>query len=128
MDGVNNDRKPYFVTWRDAASGEMKRIRRMPPPKLHDLNPGDEATLDRRVGDDFKEGTNVTIEFSNPRHPNVLKLKNEAGQTTFVPYFDLTGNIRRFRTVDGVRLPVETPNEYGGAQDQYIDSGYLEWP
>lgn len=128
MDGVNNDRKPYFVTWRDGASGEMKRIRRMPPPKLHDLNPGDEATLDRRVGDDFKEGTKVTIERSNPRHPNIVKLKNEDGQTTFVPYFDLTGNIRRFRTVDGIRVPVDTPNEYGGAQDQYIDSSYLEWP
>ncbi len=124
MDGVSNDRKPYFVTWKDA-KGELQRIRRTPPPKLHDLNEGDEATLDRRLGDDFPSGTDVAIEPSNRRQPNILKLKNENGQTTFVPYFDLTGKIRRFRTVDGERVADDTRSS---GSDDYVDSSYLEWP
>ena len=124
MDGVSNDRKPYFVSWKDA-QGQMQRIRRTPPPKLHDLNTGDEATLDRRLGDDFPAGSNVDIEASNPRHPNILKLKNDSGQTTFVPYFDLTGKVRRFRTVDGERVQIENQST---SSDEYIDSSYLEWP
>ena len=123
MDGVTNDRKPYFVTWKDA-QGQIQRIRRMAPPKAHDLNVGDEATLDRRLGDDFSKGTKVSIEASNQRHPNILKLKNEDGQTTFVPYFDLTGNIRRFRIVDGERTLMTNQT----SEDDYIDSSYLEWP
>lgn len=121
MNPVGTDRKPYYVTWKDS-DGQLQRIRRMPPPKLHDLNPGDQAILDRKLGDDFPINSEVTIEQSNPRHPNILKLKNPDGQTTFVPYFDLTGQFKKFRAVDG------EISEDSAANTEYIDSSYLEWP
>lgn len=126
MDGVNNGRKGYYVTWKDA-QGQMQRVRRFPPPKLHDLNSGDEATLERRLGDDFPVGTDVTIEPGNTRNPNVLKLRNDDGQTKFVPYFDLVGKLRKFREIDGERVMVNGADS-AGDEDVYIDSTYLEWP
>lgn len=128
MDGVNNQRKAYYVQWRDA-EGQMQRIRRFPPPTLHDFQPGDEATIERRFSDDFPVGTEITVEPSSPRNPNVLKLKNEDGQTKFVPYFDLVGKVRQFRQIDGERVQIndgKAPADSG--EDAYIDSSYLEWP
>ena len=86
MDGVSNDRKPYFVSWKDA-QGQMQRIRRTPPPKLHDINAGDEATLDRRLGDDFPSGTNDDLVDST------------------------TQALMRFRQGGFIRLPSDEPEE-----------------
>lgn len=128
MEGVNNQRKAYYVQWRDA-QGQMQKIRRFPPPTLHDFQAGDQATVEKRFSDDFPVGEEITIEPSSPRNPNVLKLKTEGGQTKFVPYFDLVGKVRRFREIDGERVPLnsEDGRDEGGS-DAYIDSSYLEWP
>gem|GEM_PF-469574 len=128
MEGVNNQRKAYYVQWRDE-HGQMQKIRRMPPPTLHDFQPGDEATVEKRLSEDFPVGEDITIEPASPRNPNVLKLKNSEGQTKFVPYFDLAGKVRRFREIDGERVQVGgADGREDGGSDAYIENSYLEWP
>lgn len=87
-DPIQFDRKPYFVTWKDE-SGEIRKIRRVPPPKLHEALPTDIVEISNKRSDDFKEGDEVSVKHINPRHPNVLQLENSDGQTTFVNYFDV---------------------------------------
>jgi hypothetical protein len=84
-DPIQFDRKPYFISWKDE-NGEMRKIRRVPPPKLHEALPEDIVELTKAKSDDFKSGSKAVIKHINPRHPNTLQLINGEGQTTFVNY------------------------------------------
>ena len=46
-DAVRFSRKPYTITYQDL-KGETKKIRRVPPPKLHEALPTDIVTLTRK--------------------------------------------------------------------------------
>lgn len=87
-DPIQFDRKPYFITWKDDA-GELRKIRRVPPPKLHDALPTDIVKLTSKRSDDFPEGAELTVKHINPRHANTLQVQNDDGQTTFVSYRDI---------------------------------------
>jgi len=114
-DPIKFDRKPYFVSWKDD-QGNIKRIRRVPPPKLHEALPTDIVELTKSRSDDFKSGDDVTVKHINPRHPNVLQVENSSGQTTFVNYFDMDLK-ERVAPRDGVR-PEDMPER----------NRYLRWP
>lgn len=114
-DPIQFDRKPYFISWK-GDDGEMHKIRRVPPPKLHDALPTDIVKITNAKSADFKEGDTVEVKHINTRHPNVLQLVNDDGQTTFVNYSDVEIKERRAPR-DGVPLE-EMPER----------NRYLRWP
>ena len=87
-DPIQFDRKPYIVTYVDT-EGVQQKIRRVPPPKLHDAMPTDRVELTRIRSDDFKDGDMLTVVGVSPRQPNTLKVENAAGQTTFISHYDM---------------------------------------
>lgn len=87
MSAIVFDRKPYTVRYQK--DGEWQSIRRRPPPKLHQMLPGDKVELTRSKNADFQQGDEFSVESISPRQPNTLKLKDSEGVTTFVDYFDL---------------------------------------
>ena len=117
MSEVKFDRKPYVVSY--TKDGETHRIRRVPPPKLHDILPGDKVTISRRKGEDWDEGEEVKVKAISPRQPNTLQVEKD-GKTTFLPYFDT-----RFEGRDGENLIAE--DERRVASDP-LGSKYLLWP
>lgn len=96
--------------------GVQHKIRRQPPPKLHDIEVDDEVSLVRGKNDDFREGDKMTVKGISPRQPNVLQLVNEDGLSTFVDYYDA-----RLETMRGARNGVEPI-------DMPINNRYLLWP
>lgn len=114
-DEIKFDRKPYTITYRDL-NGDVKKIRRVPPPKLHDALPTDVVTLNQKRSDDFDAGDSVEVKHINPRHPNVLQVQNDEGLTTFVNYFDVT-----------MKEEV-APREGVDPRDRPINNRYLLWP
>lgn len=114
-DPIQFDRKPYFVTWKDQ-NGDMQKIRRVPPPKLHEALPEDIVKLTRKRSDDFPEGAELTVKHIANRHPNTLQLIAEDGKTTFVNYTDIEIKERRAAR-DGMQ-PEELPER----------NRYLLWP
>ncbi len=114
MSEVKFNRTPYTVTY--MKDGEKKTIRRVPPPKLHEMLPDDLVSLTRGKNADFKAGDEFTVKGINPRHPNVLQLTNEDGIDTFIDHYDL--RLEEIRsTRDGVE-PIDMP----------INNRYLLWP
>ncbi len=87
-DPVQFDRKPYIVSYVDA-DGVQQKIRRVPPPKLHDAMPTDQVELTCKHSDDFKDGDVLTVVGVSPRQPNTLKVENAAGQVTFISQYDM---------------------------------------
>lgn len=85
--GIHFGRKPYETYY--YKDGERHTYRRRPPEKLHNIWPEDIVSLavDKNTG--FEEGDEVEVVNFNARHPNVLKLENDDGDTTFVEYFDV---------------------------------------
>jgi hypothetical protein len=114
-DPIVFDRKPYTISWKDD-KGDIQKIRRVPPAKLHEGLPTDVVELTRARSDDFKEGDKATIKNINPRHPNTLQLVNEEGLTTFVSYRDVVLK-EKLALRDGMR-PEELPER----------NRYLNWP
>lgn len=114
MSDVRFNRAPYNVTY--YKDGVKQTIRRVPPPKLHEAVPDDLVSLKRGKNADFKEGDEFTVKHINPRHPNVLQLTNDEGQSTFVDYYDM--NLEEMR---GKRNGIE-------AIDLPINNRYLLWP
>jgi hypothetical protein len=112
---IKFDRTPYTITYK-SLDGEVKKIRRVPPPKLHDALPTDQVVLNRKRNDDFRAGDDLEVVHINPRHPNVLQVKNDDDQTTFVEYFDVT-------LTDEV-----APREGVPAKERPINNRYLLWP
>jgi hypothetical protein len=87
-DSIKFDRRPYTVSYIDS-EGQQQKIRRVPPPKLHEALPTDKVELTRRHSDDFPLDDEVTVKSISPRQPNTLKVENAEGQTTFVSYSDM---------------------------------------
>lgn len=114
-DPIQFDRKPYFVSYIDT-EGKQQKIRRVPPPKLHDALPTDKIQLTKKRSDDFNEGDIVTVSSINPRHANTLKVENKDGQTTFVDYYDMV--LKEKRAARG-GIPAEQLPER---------NKYLLWP
>lgn len=114
-DPIQFDRKPYFVSWKDE-NGDIKRIRRVPPPLLHEALPTDIVKLTKAKSDDFKKGDVVTVKHINPKHPNVLQIVNSDGQTSFVDYTDM--NIKEKRALRNGMDPQDLP----------ANNRYLLWP
>lgn len=114
MSEVKFNRTPYTVTY--YKDGVKKTIRRVPPPKQHEMMPEDVVSLTRGKNADFKEGDKFSVKSINPRHPNVLQLRNEEGLDTFIDYYDL--RLEEMRGArDGVE-PIDLP----------INNRYLLWP
>lgn len=106
---------PYKISYRDL-KGEQKTIRRVPPPKLHQMLPTDIVSLKNKKNADFDEGDEVTVTHINPRHANTLQLVNDDGQTTFMDYFD-------------VNLEEEVAPRAGvSSMDRPGSNRYLLWP
>lgn len=114
-DAVRFPRTPYTVTYRDQ-HGDMQKIRRVPPPKLHDALPTDIVTLTHKKNDDFEAGDKLEVANISPRQPNVLQLRNGDGQTTFVDFYD-------------VKLEEEVAIREGvDPRDRPVNNKYLLWP
>ncbi|APJ04254.1 hypothetical protein [Silvanigrella aquatica] len=107
------DRTPYIVEY--YKDGEKQTIRRVPPPKLHDMEEGDDVTIARKKGDDWDSGDKVEIKGINQRQPNTLTIKKENGDYTFLPY-------------DDVELKEKSAAHYIREGRDPIGSQYLLWP
>jgi hypothetical protein len=114
-DPIVFSRTPYTVRYVDQ-SGKQQTIRRVPPEKLHPMLPTDVVELTQKRSDDFKEGDAVEVQYINPRHPNVLQLKNDRGDTTFVEYYDL--NLKE----------EVAPRDGVDPRDRPVNNRYLLWP
>jgi hypothetical protein len=87
-DAIQFDRKPYIVSYVDN-EGKQQKIRRVPPPKLHDAMPTDKVELTRKHSDDFDKGDILTVKSISPRQPNTLKVENADGKSTFIGYNEM---------------------------------------
>lgn len=114
-DVIRWTRRPYTVTYQDL-KGERHTIRRVPPPRLHNIYPTDLVELTRGKNLDFLEGDEFEVKHINPRHPNVLQLVNDEEITTFVEYFD-------------AELTEEVADRPGvNPFDKPANNRYLMWP
>lgn len=115
MDEVRFSVKPYQVIYKDHHTGELKKIVRRPPEKLHEILPTDVVKLTQRKNEDFDEGKEYKVKHISPRAPNILQLKDDEGQTTFVEHFqaELEEKVA-YRSVPTV--------------DDVVRSKYLLWP
>jgi hypothetical protein len=114
---IKFDRTPYTVRY--MKDGVQQVVRRRPPPKLHDILPGDKVSLTRRKSEDWDEGDEVSVKSINPRQPNTLRIE-EGGKTTFVPYFDT-----RFGGRPGEDVLKEDER---AIEADPLGSKYLLWP
>lgn len=115
MGPIRFSQKPYKVTYNDFHTGERKTVTRRPPPKIHDMLPTDIVSLSSKKNDTFDVGDEVTIKHVSYRHPNILQLQNEDGETTFVPSRD-------------VRLEQEVAYRGRPQIDDEKANRYLVWP
>ncbi len=116
MAAISFPRTPYKISYYDL-HGDKKTIRRVPPPKLHDILPEDEVEITRKKNDDFDAGDKLDVKSISPRSPNTLQIVNDDGQATFMSYLDLRIS-RRF-----------APDENGVTPlDQEESNQYLLWP
>lgn len=113
-DPIQFPRQPYFVTY--YKEGVKHTLRRVPPPKLHDMLPQDVVSLKERHNADWKAGEEVTVRHINPRHANTLQLEKKNGETTFVTYFDLD------------LIEEVGPRIDGDSLDRPRNNRYLLWP
>lgn len=117
MTEIKFDRTPYKISYVDL-KGNQKTIRRVPPPKLHDMLPTDVVELTMKKNDDFDAGDKFTVKHINPRHPNVIQIDDGDGNATFVPYFDLELREKVARREGESGAPYEAPER----------NRYLLWP
>jgi len=109
------DRKPYVISYRDQ-NGEMNKLRRVPPPKLHEALPADKVAITRGRSEDFAEGDIVTVKHINTRHPNVLQVTNKDGNTSFLSHLDI-----RLEERVALRAGIDP-------RDEPEANAYLLWP
>ena len=85
--------------------------------------PEDVVELKRRKSDNFIDGDSVKVKHINPRHPNILKVENAQGQTTFISHYEMVVKQKVSNTTairdDSIDDKDSTSN---------IDSSYLDWP
>ena len=114
---IKFDRTPYKVQY--FKDGQRHVIKRIPPPKLHDMLPEDEVKISRKKGDNWDEGDKVKIKHITSRHPNTLQVEDKNGNTTFLDYMDLD-----FKPLNG---DARSKNGKQIERDP-IGSKYLLWP
>jgi len=123
MNPIKFDRKPYTISYTDAASGEKRTIRRVPPPKLHAALPQDRVELTTTKNSNFEAGDSYKVKHINPRLPNVLQLEDGYGTTIFVSHYEI-------RLDDAVNAV--TPRAAGESGDTGrslpTSNRYLLWP
>lgn len=112
--GGRINREPYKVTY--YKDGVKHTIRRIPPPKLHDIEVQDEVSLLRSKNEDYQAGDSFRVMGITKRQPNVLQLVNEDGLSTFVDYYDA-----KLEEMRGPREGVEVI-------DLPVNNRYLLWP
>lgn len=115
---VKFDRTPYKVQY--YKDGKKHTIRRIPPPKLHDMLPEDVVTISRKKNDDWDEDMTVKIKDIQRRQPNTLTIENDDGKYTFIDYTDV-----RF---DGRPSEEFFSSEGAARAADPIGSKYLLWP
>lgn len=113
-------RAPYNVRYR-TPDGEVKAIRRVPPPRLHDLVPDDVVTISQKRSDNWEAGEDVTVVGVNERHPNTLWVEDSDGKRTFLSYSDVKGQPKS-------RGDQEYVEEIRERKRDPIGSDYLLWP
>lgn len=118
-DPIQFPRKTYKVWYKDQA-GEVQKITRTPPPKLHSIMPQDVVILNQTKSEAWAEGRDYGVKNINWKSPNVLQLEKENGETTFVNYTEVSLQEKALR--QGSRDGVEDP------KDDPISSRYLGWP
>lgn len=111
---IQFSRKPYTVTY--YKDGEKQTIRRRPPKKLHDILPKDVVELTHKKNDDWPVDSEYEVKHINPRHPNVVQLENDDGQSTFVSHYDL--ELKDALGDRGTDSPMDDPER----------NRYLLWP
>lgn len=120
---IRFDRKPYFISYVDS-QGQQQKIRRVPPQKLHNALPTDRVELRTRRSDHFNAGDEVTVKRINPRHPNVLQVENDEGQTTFITHYDMV-----FEQKNGETPSIQSSSSHMQSDEEpTISSSYLDWP
>jgi hypothetical protein len=88
MTSIGTQARPYTVTYRDFHTGELKKVTRRPPPKLHDMLPTDQVQLTYKKNDDWLPGDEVRVKHISPKQPNILQVEKDDGSTTFVSHYD----------------------------------------
>jgi len=114
---ITFERKPYVIEY--YKDGEKKKLRRIPPQKMHIALPKDKVVLTSSKNADYREGEEFEVAHISTRQPNVLQLEDEDGHKTFVSYRDIKVIKKGPNHTDGSdeTNPI-TP--YGGR--------YLVWP
>lgn len=126
-DKVQLNREPYTVKYMDLA-GEVKSLRRTPPPKLHDALPQDVVELTRKKNDDFNVGESLEVLSISPRQPNVLRVKNADGQVTFIDALDMRFNVSGDAETALAEEAPTAKRSRESPRDRVMDSRYLVWP
>ena len=114
---IGNDRRPYTVQYQK--DGQTHRIRRTPPPKLHEMRVEDKVTISRARSEFWAEGDDAKIIGISKRQPNMLQVEKD-GKRTFLPYFDV-----KFEGRPGQSIMDEDTEKI--AKDP-LGSKYLLWP
>jgi hypothetical protein len=114
-DEIIFDRKPYTISYMDQ-EGNQQKIRRVPPPKLHEALPTDKVELAKKHSDTFDAGDVVTVTAINKRHANTLKVENADGKTTFISYTEMFLKDKN------------APRNGVNPRDEPERSQYLLWP
>ena len=108
-------RKPYIVNYVDL-KGNPQSIRRVPPPKLHEILPEDKVMLNTKKNDDWRAEENFNVKNINEKQPNTIQIEKDNGDSTFVSYFDLS-------------LVEKTSDQrYESPSKNPISNQYLIWP
>ncbi len=122
MPAVNFDRTPYTVEY--YKNGKKEKLKRIPPPKLHDILPEDVVTITRKKNVDWGEGDEVKVKNITKRQPNTLQVLNEdSGKTTFLSFYDVLFEGRP----DEEEQNILSRDQAKRAADP-LGSDYLLWP
>lgn len=112
---IRFSQRPYTVQYR--RDGEVRQYRRQPPPKLHEALPTDIVEIKNSASTHWREGESYEVKHINWKHPNVLQIKNDDGETTFVNYHDIA-----------LKKKVAPRGDTADVQSDPQANRYLQWP
>lgn len=108
-------RKPYTVAYKDWHTGKLVSVKRRPPALAHDILPTDIVELTQTKNVDWQEGDEFEVKHISDRNPNVLQIRNDDGEATFVDSYD-------------VMLEEEVAPRGKRSLDDPKKNKYLNWP
>jgi hypothetical protein len=117
---IEFSRAPYVVSYR-SGDGEVKTIRRVPPPKLHEFQTDDVVTITRKRGDDWDVEQDVRVAGIAQRQPNTLMVEGKDGKHTFLTYSDVRAEPKNLSDL-------AMREDFLEKQRDPIGSDYLLWP